>query len=62
MLKGMLEVDEYLKGYIDGYKKAKENSHIASTEIKIDGRAIAKAIYSDVIELQEKEKRIKEMV
>lgn len=43
------EMNDYLKGFVDGYAKASEQS--TKVSIAIDGRAIAEKIYKDVADL-----------
>lgn len=56
-------MENYLKGFNDGYKKALEltgKNNTTDVAVTIDGKAVAKRIYKDITLLQEKEKRTKE--
>lgn len=48
-------MDEYLRGFNDGYHKAKE-TNAYETFITMDGKKLAELTYKDITELQEKEK------
>jgi len=50
-------MDDYLKGFIDGYKKAMEMQKRKS--VCIDGKKIAEEIYPEIKLLSEQEKRIR---
>ncbi len=55
-------MQDYLEGFNDGYKKALEQMGKPQLEVTMDGRELAKLIYEDVTELQEKKRRIEEAI
>ncbi|MDR9795228.1 hypothetical protein Q4O60_01710 [Aeribacillus pallidus] len=46
MLGGGKFINDYLKGFIDGYTKAQEQ--IGNVSINLDARKLAKSIYKDI--------------
>lgn len=53
-------MDDYLKGFNDGYNKAVELHKNQTVNITIDDKKIAETIYPHVKELQEIENNVKQ--